>query len=229
MLELIQKNNGLIGSDQAINALEKKDSARILVISDSHGYPNTLFNILIQYSPNCDALFFMGDGLGDIANILEKAHSDENFRQILPSVFAFVQGNNDSATFPISFEIKKNSNDKFHSIYAPQKQIVKVNNKNLVLVHGHRQSVYYGNVSLLEEAEFSDAKAVFFGHTHIPFEEKTKNVYLINPGSCSLPRGGNPPSFAISTIEKGFIDTAFISISKKNNDFDYSLFTPNLY
>lgn len=235
MLELTQKNNGLIGSNESINILANKNSARILVISDSHGYPNILFQILKRYSSGCDALFFLGDGIADIASILEKAHTDKDFKQILPPVLALVQGNNDSGTYPLSYKLQENLSTEFFSFFAPTKQIVSVCNKNLLLTHGHSQSVYYGNKSLLEEAEFYDAKAVFFGHTHIPYEEKNKNVYLINPGSCSIPRGGNPPSFAISTIEKGFIDTAFIQFSKMNkcesqqNELNFSLFTPNLY
>jgi putative phosphoesterase len=33
------------------------------------------------------------------------------------------------------------------------------------------------------------------GHTHIPFIKNQENRYIINPGSCTLPRGGHNPSY----------------------------------
>jgi predicted phosphodiesterase len=34
------------------------------------------------------------------------------------------------------------------------------------------------------------------GHTHIwKLEKNFRNVLLVNPGSTSLPKGGNPPTF----------------------------------
>ena len=35
------------------------------------------------------------------------------------------------------------------------------------------------------------------GHTHIPVAEKSGDIFLFNPGSVSLPKNGNPPSYGI--------------------------------
>ncbi|MBR2308258.1 MAG: metallophosphoesterase family protein, partial [Fibrobacter sp.] len=40
--------------------------------------------------------------------------------------------------------------------------------------------------------------AYVYGHTHIwKCEKNFKGVLLVNPGSTSLPKGGNPPTFAL--------------------------------
>jgi putative phosphoesterase len=40
-----------------------------------------------------------------------------------------------------------------------------------------------------------DFDILICGHTHIPFIKKKDNRYIINPGSCTLPRRGLNPSF----------------------------------
>ena len=42
---------------------------------------------------------------------------------------------------------------------------------------------------MLDEARKSDAKIVFYGHTHIAKVDKEDDVYFINPGSIRHPRG----------------------------------------
>ena len=40
--------------------------------------------------------------------------------------------------------------------------------------------------------------AYLFGHTHIyKLEKNFRDVLLVNPGSTSLPKGGNPPTFGL--------------------------------
>jgi len=39
--------------------------------------------------------------------------------------------------------------------------------------------------------------ALVFGHTHLPLAEKRDGIYLLNPGSVAIPKGGNPPSYAL--------------------------------
>lgn len=46
--------------------------------------------------------------------------------------------------------------------------------------------------------ENRDVQAYLYGHTHIwKIEKNFKDVLLVNPGSTSLPKGGNPPTFGI--------------------------------
>ena len=44
-----------------------------------------------------------------------------------------------------------------------------------------------------------------YGHTHLPHLERQMRMVAFNPGSISLPKGGNPPSF-------GFYDHGRLSI-----------------
>ena len=40
--------------------------------------------------------------------------------------------------------------------------------------------------------------AYIYGHTHIwKLEKNFKGILLVNPGSTSLPKGGNPPTFGL--------------------------------
>ena len=66
---LIQEVHSLVGSKADVEALEKKDHARLLVISDSHGHLSTFEKVLRQHGKLVDALIFCGDGTGDRAHL----------------------------------------------------------------------------------------------------------------------------------------------------------------
>lgn len=216
MIELLQEENNLIGSVSAARSLEKKDHARLLVLSDSHGNYRIMMNILIQYGPDCDAFIFCGDGISDLAEVLETADSDQNFRSCLPPVIAFVRGNGDPDTFPLSFDIGKNNplakSLLKGTLIVPSRQILCVNNTNFYITHGHNEGVYYSKDLLGMQSKYSECTVALFGHTHIAEETDEGPVKFINPGSCSRPRDGKKPGFAIVTVEKDFTDTAFIKI-----------------
>lgn len=220
MIELTQQENFLIGGGHDIDALAEKDHARILVISDSHNHFNLLASILRQFGKSCDAFAFCGDGLSDIARLYTTAQEDESFRQVIPPVIAFVSGNCDPVSYPVSHE---------KQIVAPFSQIISVNGHNIMIVHGHREGVDYGFENLGLKMKLSGCKTALYGHTHIAMEYcDNKNDYkFINPGSCSTPRGSQPPGFAILTVEKSFIDTAFIKIDNtKGGENSFKIWQP---
>ena len=95
-----------------------------------------------------------------------------------------------------------------------------------MIVHGHREGVDFGFSKLGLEMKIADCDTSLFGHTHIAEEVSIDGCKFINPGSCSNPRGGQPQSFAILTVEKKFIDTAFIRLTSKE-DGDFKLWRPN--
>lgn len=64
------------------------------------------------------------------------------------------------------------------------------NGRRLFLTHGH---VYNPN----NLPKLSEGDALIFGHTHIPLAEKIGQIYVINPGSISLPKEGNPNTYGI--------------------------------
>lgn len=223
MIELSQNDNYLIGSKDKQNLLSKKDHARILVISDSHGNFNVLKKILEQYGETCDAFVFCGDGITDIAEILETANENQTFRNKLPDVIAFVRGNGDPSTYPVSFDIGKNNtiskNELKGTIIVPDYQTLTVNNTNFLITHGHLTGINFGDELLLDKTIKAGCSVAIFGHTHVATQEMINDsIKFINPGSCSRPRDGKPGGFAIITVEKTFTDTAFIKITNPYSD-----------
>lgn len=208
---IIQETHNLIGTKEDIEALSKKKHGRILVISDSHGHPSIFMNIVRRYGKDCDALVFCGDGAGVLATLLSATQTDKELQKCTPSVIAFVQGNGDPASYPL---------DSKHSISIPESQILTVNNRNFMIVHGHREGVDFGLENLGFQMQLSDCMVAFYGHTHIAREDNLEGYKFVNPGSIARPRGGQPACFAIATVEKNFVDMAFIKIEQKGDGSD---------
>lgn len=197
MNNLVQIESNLIGSREDILTLEEKKSANILVISDTHGDYDVLCDIIEEFGPVSDALVFCGDGICDICTYLQDAYEDENLQELLPPVVAIAKGNGDSEKNQI---IKPKTADEGATrkiITAPNAITFTAAGRNVFALHGHRYSVDYGLDSLAVTAKTLDADLVFFGHTHRPYWEENSGTLYLNPGSCSRPRGGNPPSFAV--------------------------------
>lgn len=199
-----QGPDNLIGAREDIELLSKKDMARLLVISDCHGHTSIMENIVRQFGKECDALIFCGDGAGDLISLITSAEKDKELRKLIPGVIAFARGNGDPAMYPAS----ENS-----LVKLPDTQILKVNNQNIMIVHGHREGVDFGLENLALEMQLSDCKTAFYGHTHIAREDRLDDYRIINPGSCGRPRGGQPNSFAIVTIGRNFVDTGYLKLS----------------
>lgn len=224
MIELTQTENYLIGSIEAVKELSQKKSARVLCLSDSHGNQDIFKNIIEKLGSNCDALIFSGDGTSDLAGIITQAKNNEELKKAIPPVIAFAQGNCDPSSFPIL-------NDDFKSFYdenknqlaIPQRQILTVAGTRIMIVHGNNQSVDWGMEKLAQETQFSECKVAVYGHTHIAKQVHFMDYLFINPGSCSRPRGGLPPSCAILTITQDFIDTAFLKLDRTG---EVTVFTP---
>lgn len=209
MLEhIIQETHGLIGTSQAIENLANKDHARILVLSDTHGHPSILMEIIRRYGKDCDAMAFCGDGISDLAELVTASHTDEDIQNCTPPVIAFARGNCDPSSYPL---------DAQRSISIPNSQILTVNNRNFLIIHGHREAVDFGMENLGLEMQITNCKVAFYGHTHIAREDNLGDYKFVNPGSVARPRGGQPACFAIATVEKTFVDMAFIKIEMDNS------------
>ena len=77
MIELTQQPDLAIGSKTAIEEFSKKECAKLLVLSDSHGNPQILQSIITSFGPICDAMCFCGDGIFDLVYALELAFNDK--------------------------------------------------------------------------------------------------------------------------------------------------------
>ena len=217
MIEISQHQQNIIGSRDAIATLEKKDHARLLVISDSHGRYGVVEGIVRGFGAKCDGLIFCGDGVCDIAQLLYRAKADKKLMECVPPVIAAVHGNCDPSTYSL---------DK-GTLYFSEMIELKVNGRGLLITHGHNQGVDWGLENLGLEMQVSECNTVFYGHTHVAREDNFKNFKIVNPGSCSRPRGGQAPGFAIATVEKNFVDIAFIKIEMgADGDTEYKIWNP---
>ena len=231
MLQLTQNSNYIIGSPDAIEALKTKKQARLLTVSDCHGQWRGLVRIIKQFGKTCDALLLLGDCWRDLQELLELANENKDLQTVVPPVIAFVRGNGDPSTFPVSYDIgRANPNARTlpkGTVLVPDQILLEANGHKILMVHGHLQGVDYGYNKLGLDAKLQGASTALHGHTHIPVCEQRGDFTFINPGSTSRPRGGSPASFAILTVEDSFIDAAFLRINDPfGEDGSYEIFNP---
>lgn len=68
--------------------------------------------------------------------------------------------------------------------------VLALNGLTFYATHGH---VY--NRENLPPMKVGDI--LIHGHTHLPMAEECGTGFLLNPGSTSIPKGGNPPTYAV--------------------------------
>lgn len=66
--------------------------------------------------------------------------------------------------------------------------------RDIFLTHGH----IYNQEEL---PPIKDGSIFLSGHTHVPMAEKIGELFFLNPGSISLPKGGFKPSFGVLSGE----------------------------
>ncbi|MEF3089913.1 YfcE family phosphodiesterase [Enterobacter sp. 10-1] len=74
-------------------------------------------------------------------------------------------------------------------ITAPWQQVLTEQHR-LFLTHGH----LYSPEKL---PPLCAGDVLVYGHTHIPVAEKRGDIFLFNPGSVSIPKGGFPASYGL--------------------------------
>ena len=218
----------MLSDEESVKELSEKSSARILLISDSHGGKSVLFDIIEQHGKSADAVCFCGDGMPDLLGVIEDFHNIEGYDALIPKSVVFVQGNGDYANYQLVTSERQ-------SITVPQQIEFTVAGKKVMMTHGHRYNVYIGTKELKAEAEKIGAEIVFYGHTHIANAQKKTNsttkgkLTMLNPGSCSVPRGGLPHTFAIVTIKKDSEQAEYEYFEIKwdrNGDIEFTPFEP---
>lgn len=143
---------------------------KLLVISDTHGRIEPI-SAVIDRMGDIDMLIHLGDYEQD-AEILAERHGLD---------LVSVPGNMDGCMR-----------------LAESEKILETEYGKILLTHGHLRDVRWSEDRLVYAAMEKDCKAVFFGHTHCSlYEQSPEGITLLNPGSTSLPRDGNPPSYAI--------------------------------
>ena len=72
---------------------------------------------------------------------------------------------------------------------APWQQVLSERTR-LFLTHGHLYSPE-------KMPPLAAGDVLVYGHTHIPVAEKRGDIFLFNPGSVSIPKGGFPASYGL--------------------------------
>ena len=131
-----------------------REAKRILVLSDSHGYP--LNNLLMKAESlgRIDAVFHLGDGYRDMDGFLTE--------------------------FPLLFRVGGNC-DFFG---GEREELVPLFGKRFFLTHGHAYHVKSTLSLLKSRACEAEADCVLFGHTHEPHNEYDAGRLYLNPGAA---------------------------------------------
>lgn len=154
---------------------------RIFVISDTHGRIDKAMEIYKSLE-EIDLIVHLGDHWNDAKRMKEQLN--------VPLIG--VKGNMDG-----SF-----ARDGYH--------ILDTDFGKIFIAHGHMESVKQSYENIMYKAESLHCKAAFFGHTHIPVFAEVEGMYLLNPGSLSLPVGGRKGSYAVATVSKDSLSAVIL-------------------
>ena len=165
---------------------------KLLFFSDVHGSPDSL-RLLMQHADHFqpDRYVLLGDALyhgprNPLRSDYAPPKAVEYLNALTGKIIA-VRGNCDSEVDQMLISYPMMSD------YS----MIWVEEKSFFLTHGH----------LWDPAKLPPigmGEIFVYGHTHLPDLRKLEcGVTVLNPGSISLPKGGNPPSFG--TYEKGVL------------------------
>lgn len=166
----------------------KGDNVKIMFISDIHGIKTNLDLIKKRYDElKCEKLVVLGDlyYIGP-KNTMRDDYDIKYVQEFLTSFkdnLICIRGNCDSdvdikvSDFPIINELS----------------LLSINGRDIYLTHGHiyNENNWHNKNSIL-----------IYGHFHTPFiKEKDGNLY-VNPGSISLPKDDNGPTYLVLEDDK---------------------------
>mgnify|MGYP001324421367 CR=1 FL=1 len=147
---------------------------KILIISDSHGRLKH-FKSILESEEVIDLIIHSGD-------IVSGA---EYIKSISPCPVEMVAGNCD-----------------YHYCAMPKEKVLQLGKYKTIIIHGHKYGVNNGTSSIKEVAMKKGADIVIFGHTHLPLLTFDDGIWLVNPGSISLPRQeGRKPTYIVMDID----------------------------
>lgn len=144
--------------------------AKILIFSDSHGSTLNIRPALELHAANSDYIVHLGDGAEEFLRLADEYPGKP---------FLAVRGNCDEAV-------------------APPLRTLEVEEKKILLCHGHSFGVKGGIDTLALSARRSGVDIALYGHTHTPLnvylpeEDGFPPLYVFCPGSISLPAEGYP-------------------------------------
>lgn len=158
---------------------------KLFFISDIHGSIYYLKKALEFFNEEkADYLVILGDILYHGArNPLPQEYSPKEVIDLINSYsdrIIAVRGNCDSEVDEMVLDFP---------IMATYSNIL-YNNRRLFLTHGH----IYNEVKL---PNLRPGDILIHGHTHVLRADKKDNIYIINPGSITLPKENNPHTYGV--------------------------------
>lgn len=173
---------------------------RVLIVSDTHG-SLTSWKRLKALVGNVDEVHHLGDVLyhGPRNPIPEGYDPNKLAEELKRENFFLVRGNCDADVDLLVLEIPE----------APKVSLVSFNNINFVLTHGE---FFISEQHILHFLQDHKAQVLFYGHSHVPRFDQIGSKLVINPGSLSLPKLHNDPSFVFIEIYES-IKISLISLN----------------
>lgn len=108
--------------------------------------------------------------------------------------------------------VKVRGNGDYTDMSTPDDRLIEIEGHKLFLTHGHKYGVKTSLNNIFYKAKSLEAELVLFGHTHTTLLVEYEGVTIINPGSPTIPRGGNKPSLAVLTIDSEKIEKKLINL-----------------
>ena len=155
---------------------------RVAIVSDTHGFTNIIENIK-KIINDCDILIHLGDSINDVDML------SQNFKGKVYSVV----GNCD-------YEKK-----------GDVENLIEIEGKKFLITHGHKYGVKYGLDRIFYRGMELGVDGVIFGHTHRKVALNEGGIFIINPGSPSIPKDGEA-SIAFMDIENNNINIEFFLV-----------------
>ncbi len=93
-----------------------------------------------------------------------------------------------------------------------RQEIVDLAGHRFCILHGHKHRVKTTLNNVYYYGQEIGAEVIVFGHTHIPCCESHNGIWLINPGSPSLPRSGSMASYVLIKAEPDILLPDLITI-----------------
>lgn len=153
---------------------------RIIIASDLHGDAERCAELLHRFNAEGAARLVL---LGDILyhgprNDLPPGYAPKRVIEMLnqhANVIDCVRGNCDAEVDDMVLDF---------DVLTPEKTL-EIGGLRLLLTHGHK----------LDRVDMRGYDAVLYGHTHIPAKEMRDGVWLLNPGSLSIPKNESDYSY----------------------------------
>ncbi|MCR5674816.1 MAG: metallophosphoesterase [Lachnospiraceae bacterium] len=161
------------------------EAKKLVIVSDTHGYDRLIDQVIERESP-FDYLIHCGDAETGLT-----AYEGEE----LPYRLLAVRGNCDYAGG------------------RPAVLVERILFYNVLVTHGHRENVRYGNAELLAFGAANHADVVLYGHTHVPEIVEEDGILIVNPGSLAYPKGPQRvPTYAVLTLTQDYDREAVLKI-----------------